>query len=408
MDEKTLLIISQVYVPDPAAVGQYLHEAAVEMVRRGLRVVVITSARGYDDPTQRYPAHEQRDGVTIVRLGFSSTGKKSIATRLIGQMLFLLQATLRGLFISRLSAVLISTSPPMASLSALVIHAVRRTPIKFWLMDLNPDQAVAMGKFKADALPVKMFDWLNRRLYRSAADVVVLDRFMAQRVNAKLNIESKVTVLPPWPLETHLVPVSHEANPFRETHGLRDKFVFMYSGNMSVASPLTTLLQAALQLQHHPRIHFMFIGGGLGRKEVEITLQQHQPRNITLLPYQPLDQLRYSLSAADVHMVTLGDNMVGIIHPCKVYGAMAVARPILFCGPSPSHISELIEQHQLGWHVRHGDVEGCVRLMEQIAQQPQSERDQKGAIGRQLVGDKLGKTYLCSALGNVLERDPTH
>ncbi len=404
MGEKTLLIISQVYVPDPAAVGQYLHEAAAEMVRRGYRVVVITSARGYDDPTQCYPKHEQRDGVTIVRLRFSSTGKKSIATRLVGQLAFLLQATVRGVFTSQLSAVLISTSPPMASLSALAIHALRRTPIKFWLMDLNPDQAVALGKFKSDALPVKMFDWLNRRLYRSAADVVVLDRFMAQRVNNKLNIEHKVTVLPPWPLEANLEPVRHDINSFRENHGLQGKFVFMYSGNMSVASPLTTLLQAALQLQNHPQIHFMFIGGGMGRREIEATLKQHQPGNITLLPYQPLDQLRFSLSAADVHMVTLGDNMVGIIHPCKVYGAMAVARPILFCGPSPSHLSELIQQHRIGWHVRHGDVEACVRMILQISQTAPEQRDRRGQTGRKLVGDKLGKAYLCGALGNVLEK----
>ena len=35
--------------------------------------------------------------------------------------------------------------------------------------------------------------------------------------------------------------------------------------------------------------------------------------------------------------------MVGIIHPCKIYGAMAAARPILFLGPNPSHISDLLE-----------------------------------------------------------------
>ena len=404
MSDKTLLIISQVYVPDPAAVGQLLHDAAVEMVRRGFRVMVITSARGYDDPTQCYPAREVRDGVEIKRLGFSSTGKKSIATRLIGQFAFLFQATFLGLFTRRLRAVLVSTSPPMASIAALVIHAVRRTSIKFWLMDLNPDQAVALGKVKPGSLPVRLFDWLNRRLYRSASDVVVLDRFMADRVNAKLDIHEKITILPPWPLESHLEPVAHDANPFRAQHHLKDKFVFMYSGNMSLASPLTTLLQAALRLRQHSTLHFMFIGGGLGRNEVEALLQEHRPPNITLLPYQPLEQLRYSLSAADVHLVTLGNEMVGIIHPCKVYGALAVTRPILFCGPSPSHIADLIAHHALGWHVQHGDVEECARLMEQIASLPRLELVQRGQIGRGLIENRLGKAHLCTGLGNVLQQ----
>ena len=46
-----LLILSQVYVPDPASVGQHLHDFAAEMARRGHDVVVYCSSRGYDDPT---------------------------------------------------------------------------------------------------------------------------------------------------------------------------------------------------------------------------------------------------------------------------------------------------------------------------------------------------------------------
>ncbi|NJL31254.1 MAG: glycosyltransferase family 4 protein [Phycisphaerales bacterium] len=404
MREKTLLVISQVYLPDPAAVGQYLHDVAVAMVERGFAVTVITSDRGYDDPTQRFAKHEIRDGVNIHRVGFSSTGKKTIATRLIGQFAFLFQATLRGLSIGKLAGVMISTSPPMAALAALVIHAVRRIPIKFWLMDLNPDQAVAMGKVRAGSLPVKMFDWLNRRLYRSAADVIVLDRFMAERVNAKLNIPSKITVLPTWPLETHLDPVAHELNPFRKAHGLLNKFVFMYSGNMSVASPLSTLLQAAMKLRDHPESTSCSSGEGWDAEKWRRYSREHKPTNITLLPYQPLEQLRYSLSAADVHMVTLGDNMVGIIHPCKVYGALAVARPILFCGPEPSHISELITDHKLGWQVRHGDVEGCVQKMLALAQTPTHDLQAMGQAGRELVANQLGKQQLGGRMGDVLAR----
>ena len=58
----TLLVISQVYPPDPAAVGQHLADAAEAMVRRGWRVVVYTAGRGYDDPSIRYPAREMRAG----------------------------------------------------------------------------------------------------------------------------------------------------------------------------------------------------------------------------------------------------------------------------------------------------------------------------------------------------------
>ena len=66
------------------------------------------------------------------------------------------------------------------------------------------------------------------------------------------------------------------------------------------------------------------------------------------LPYQPIAELKYSLTAADVHVVSLGEGMVGIIHPCKVYGAMTAGRPILFLGPRPSHVSDLLEAARPG------------------------------------------------------------
>ena len=64
---RRLLILSQVYVPDPAAVGQHLHDVAKAMAKRGWDVRVVCSSRGYDDPSRRYPKHEIRDGVTIRR-----------------------------------------------------------------------------------------------------------------------------------------------------------------------------------------------------------------------------------------------------------------------------------------------------------------------------------------------------
>src|SRR6185503_10863307 len=102
--------------------------------------------------------------------------------------------------------------------------------------------------------------------------------------------------------------------------------------NHSPANPLRTLLEATLGFKDRDDVRFFFVGGGLGKKEVETFAREHDVRNIISLPYQPLADLRYSLSAADVHVVSLGENMVGIVHPCKIYGAMTVGRPILYFG----------------------------------------------------------------------------
>ena len=79
---KTLLVLSQVFVPDPASVGQHMADAAIEMVRRGHRVIVYSANRGYENPSLRYLPRENIGGVEVRRLALSSFGKKRILTRL--------------------------------------------------------------------------------------------------------------------------------------------------------------------------------------------------------------------------------------------------------------------------------------------------------------------------------------
>src|SRR5205814_3260316 len=131
-------------------------------------------------------------------------------------------------------------------------------------------------------------------------------------------------------------------------------------------------------LGHRSDIVFMFIGGGSGKKDVEDAILAGAT-NIISLPYQPLADIKYSLSAADVHLVTVGDDIVGIVHPCKIYGAMAVARPVLLLGPNPSHVADLLDKHRFGWQVAHGDIDGMVRAIELASA---TDRPTRQAIGR--------------------------
>ena len=400
---KTILVLSQVYVPDPASVGQHMADAAAELAQRGNNVIVYAASRGYDDPSKKYDSRQVIDGVDIRRTPLSSFGKGSIAKRLLGGISFMLQCIVRGLFVPRLGGIVVSTSPPMCSLAAIVIAMIRRVPITYWVMDLNPDQMVALGMTSEKSLPARVFNWINRRILQRASTVVALDRFMAERLERKTHVGKRMAIMPPWPHDDHLGVVAHKDNPFRVKHNLDDKFVIMYSGNHSIASPLTTILDAALQLQDEKRLVFMFVGGGIGKQEVEDVIAEHQPSNIISLPYQPLAQIKYSLSAADVHLVALGDSMVGIIHPCKVYGAMAVARPALLLGPSPSHLSDIIDQFDIGWHVSHGDVPGAVETIRSIFQLPQEELAERGMRARQAILESLSKDVLCGRFCDVVE-----
>lgn len=410
MSKPVLLILSQTFVPDPASVGQHMADVAVEMARRGkadgYRVIVYASARGYEDPTAVYPSREILGGVggaEIRRLPFASFGKKSLPLRVLGTFIFQFQALLAGLLTPNVKAVFFSTSPPLIGIVAVIIHMLRGVPLAYWAMDLNPDQLIALGKLKATSPVARFLEATNRLVLRESALIVALDRFMAQRLRERVRIRGELLVMPPWPHEDQLEPVERATNPFRLRHGMADKFVVMYSGNHSPSNPLTTLLAAARELQHDDRFLFAFVGGGAGKKEVDATIAAGL-RNAISLPYQPMSELRNSLTAADVHVVSLGDAMVGVIHPCKIYGAMAAGRPIFFLGPRPSHISDILDAHPIGVSIAHGDVAGAVSGLCRLRDLPPARLRAMGQHARQTLAAELSQEALRRQFCDALER----
>ena len=415
---KNFLIITQVFSPDPAAVGQYFDEAAQAIAGTGAKVTVLTANRGYDNPDEQFAAKEDRDGIRIRRLPFSSFGKASIPLRIFAQLSFLIQCILRGLFTPKLTDLLVSTSPPMAAITAVIIGFFRpKLKVHYWVMDINPDQAVILGAFSPKHPLVLALDWLNRRMLKRADNVIALDRFMAERMEAKLTrpeaeLRRPITIIPPWPMDDYLETVPHSENQFRKAQGWENKFVVMYSGNHSLVHPLDTILDAAETLKDDSRFVFAFIGGGKGKEIVDARVaqlnvercslneesaatnnQQPTTNNLISLPYQPLDQIRFSLSAADLHIVSLGNDMSGIVHPCKIYGALSIGRPVLTLGPKESYLSDIIKKEvrsqksevsqetdrAIGYAIQHGDVAGAVAALTAAAGQTQQKR---AAIGQ--------------------------
>lgn len=400
---RTLLIFTQVFVPDPASVGQHLYDVALEMHRRGFRVRVYTARRGYDDPSQVYKAKENINGIEVRRLPFSSFGKSTFFTRALGTLSFQVQAMLRGVFTGHLAGIFFSTSPPLIGFAATVVRMFRTIPIAYWAMDLNPDQLIAIGKLTHDSPTAAFLESANRMILKNASLIIALDRFMAKRIESRVKVDKKLVIIPPWPHQSCVKPIAHEQNPFRAKYNLAGKFVVMYSGNHSPSNPLTTLLAAAERLREDPDIRFMFIGGGTMKKSLEEFVRERKLPNVICLPYQPMESLQFSLSAADLHVVSLGPRMAGIIHPCKVYGAMAVGRPVLYFGPKPSHISDLLEAATFGARVEHGDVDRAVAAIRELHALPAGQLNAMGDLAQRVLSNAFSQETLCNRLCDGLQ-----
>jgi hypothetical protein len=393
-----ILLVSQVFPPDPAAVARVMGDVGAELSARGHEVVALTSDRGYDDPGVKYASRGIENGVDVRRLPFCSFGKRSIAFRLLGGISFTLQAAVRALMLPRLDTIVVSTSPPMAAFVGLIAGAVRRVRVVYWPMDLNPDQAIALGVAREGSPTVRVLEWMNRAILRRADVVIALDQAMAQRLERKQPAGHRMVVIPPWPEEDDVRDVPPDENPFRAAQGLNGKRVILYSGTLGLANPVTTLLEAAEQFEDHPELVFLFIGGGAGMEEIR---SRNRP-NVRWLPYQPFDQLRFTLAAGDVHIVSLGDAMAGIVHPCKVYGAMARARPILYLGPPASHVTEMMDEAEFGWQVRHGDVAGAVAVIREILDADEGSLHRLGARAQGVIEGRRTRRISCGRVCDAI------
>lgn len=388
-----ILLLNQCFCPDVVSTAQYLTELATELSARGHDVTVIAGDRGYDDPSLRFPRRESWNNIEIIRIPSLSLGKSSRWRRVFNFGSFAIVCALRLLLLRRFDVVVALTSPPLISFLGALFVKLKGGSFCFWVMDLNPDEAIAAGWLADGSVAARCFKWMLRYSIKHATQTIVLDRFMRDRVLAKGADARRVSVIPPWSHDDAVEFSVEGREAFRREHGLSDRFVVMYAGNHSPCHPLDTLLEAALVLKARDDVAFCFVGGGSEQAKVREFALRHELSNVKCLPYQPLDQLGGSLSAADLHVVVMGDAFVGIVHPCKIYNIMAVGAPALYIGPQPSHVTDIASDNI--FLRRHGDVGGVVENV-LLAREQQAKVSKEGILG------KFSKQILLPQLVNAI------
>jgi colanic acid biosynthesis glycosyl transferase WcaI len=366
-----IALINQVFHPDVVSSGQHLTDLALRLVKRGHEVTVITSRRAYDNPKRIFPRKEIWRCIRVYRLFSTGFGKGSKWRRAADFASFILSSCWRLCLLPRQDLIVAMTTPPLISFIAACFSRLRRWPFCYWVMDLNPDEALAAGWLRPDSLAASWLERFSRFSLHRGTAVIVLDRFMRERILKKGVEGGRIAVIPPWSHDSEVRFDAEGRTRFRKAHSLEDKFVVMYSGNHSPCHPLDSVLASAEKLVSNKDIAFCFVGGGTEYSHIQLFAKERRLSNILCLPYQPLEELAGSLSAADLHLVVMGNPFVGLVHPCKIYNIMRVGSALLYIGPEPSHVSEILRQlngHLPFGRAEHGDVsqviENILRLKE--------------------------------------------
>jgi glycosyltransferase involved in cell wall biosynthesis len=314
-------------------------------------------------------------------------------------------AVIRTLFGRTVDRNLFLTQPPLFYLWGSILKKVRGQSYFIVLMDIYPDIAVQAGLFSAGSMLTRFLTRLARFGLQHADGVIVIGRCMQKKVLGMGVPPERIHLIPNWGDPQVNGQNPGPRNKFREEHHWQDKFIILYSGNIGTSHYFDDLLEVARRLRDHPDLLFVFIGNGARHKEIEAYKNRHALANVALLPFQPQERLPETLSAGDVHFVSVRDGFTGLVVPSKVYGIMAAGRPVLYQGVSWGEIALLAAEEDIGCVIplRNPDALESA-LLTYVADSALIHR--QGEKASRLINGIYGRTQACAAYSAVLCTQP--
>jgi glycosyltransferase involved in cell wall biosynthesis len=382
-----LLFINRYFYPDISATSQLLTELAEDLAARGDAVTVITGNTPYFGEEERFPAHGMHNGIRIVRVGLAHFDRSHMFGRFADYLSFSISALWAAVRAKDQDCLVVLSDPPLLSLLAAAVQFIRPVKTICWLQDVFPDIAIRAGMLHEGPVG-RILSRLARWSLDRMSQVVVIGRCMEDHLSRSGVSRNRIAVIPNWADGSQIKSIRRKDNEFIKAHGLEDRFVVMYSGNFGIAHEIETILSLIHNTRDLPRLSFCFIGEGAHKQKLIEAAQHERWEHMRVLPYQPKQTLQQSLSAGDIHLVSLRANMAGLSVPSMVYGIMAAGRPMIFIGPDESEVAALIRESHCGFVVRPGDPKAAADAV-RMCYRDRSLCEQKGLAAREYF-DRYG------------------
>jgi glycosyltransferase involved in cell wall biosynthesis len=378
-----ITIVNLFYRPDIAPTAHLAASLAEHRAALGDEVTVVAGKGAY-------AAGERNSGTTgtaanprVLRVWTPGLGKANNLKRMVDYACFYLFAAVKLLTLPRQDVIITLTTPPLISWCALFhkrLHG-RKTKLILWNMDCYPDLAERGGVMKPGGVAARFCHGRNRAVFRGLDHLICLDEAMARLLcghYAPANPELPVTIIPNWEDAAYIAEGrSYPAWEGRERLGLDGRFTVLYLGNMGYGHDFETVLNAAEALRDEP-VTFLFVGGGRHWQAVKEAAERRGLTNVAMHPYVPKEQTGSIMAGADCALVTLRDDIIGIMSPSKIHANLAMGLPLIYVGPETSNVDEAIRQFACGVSLRHGQAGALAEFVRELVRSPETRSALRG------------------------------
>ena len=333
-----ILFLSDNFPPESNAPATRTYEHAVEWVRAGHRVTVITTApnfpegRLFDGYRNAWRISESMGDIRVIRVKTYITANEGFIKRTLDYLSFMVMGGLAALFHPR-PDVIVTTSPQFfCAMAGWMVSRLRRLPWVFELRDLWPASIVAVGAMKSSRV-IRMLEWIELRMYRDADAIVSVTQAFKIDLAQRGVDPAKIHVVLNGADLSQYRPLSKDET-LLDQFELRGKFVVGYLGTHGMAHALDKVADAATILRDHPGIVFLFAGAGAKRAELEETVRARKLSNVRLIPSQPKALMPRLWSIHDLALIPLrNQDLFATVIPSKIFEAMAMGVPVLMSVP---------------------------------------------------------------------------
>ena len=385
-----LAIVTQFFPPDYAATGQLIEELAGNLREYQIKPYVFTGQPGYAFDRANALKRELTPGrVQIRRTQATRLWSKQVGGKTLNGLLFCLRASLQIVkHRKEIDVLLLTTAPPFLSIIGWLANLLFGIPYICLIYDLYPDVVTELGVSKDNSFIVKVWHKINHLVWNRSRQIIVLSSTMEKRLLSKHPyLTDKIEVIHNWANAQKIKPMNKQDNWFAKEHQSDRQFTVLYSGNLGRCHDADTILATVKLLQDEP-IQFVFIGAGVKYQECLQQISAMGIKNCRFLPYQPKEILPYSLTCADLGLVSIADGLEGVIAPSKLYGMMAAGVPIAAICEPHSYLRSLVNGIGFGACFNNNDAENLANFIFQLARNPEKAKNM-GSVGRQYLLDNF-------------------
>lgn len=358
-----ILLLTAYHYPEQAAssyLGENIREA---MCKSGIMLDLYTPmpTRGVTDEIRKEYKSKKIESLyngnlIVHRFSMYREGKNPLL-RALRYVLCMIKHFYFGWRAKDIDLIFLPSTPPIQGLLGGTLKKIKKVPFVYNLQDIFPDSLAGTGLAKKGGFIWKIGRMIENYTYRNADKIIVISEDFKRNIMAKGVPEDKIVVVYNWVDESKVVHVDRKDNVLFERYNLdRNKFYITYCGNIGLTQNLNLLVEVAEELKDKEDIQFVLVGEGAFKKELTNILEQKQIRNITLLPFQPYEEIAHVFSLGDAGLIIskpgVGENSV----PSKTWSIMSAERAVI-ANFDENELKDIIAENNCGIFTKAGDKE---------------------------------------------------